>query len=493
MEAFFNRINEAGGIHGRKIKLIAYDHVYQPPKAVTNAKRLVERDHVFVMMGHLGTPTTKAIKDYLEERRCPTSSRPPLASIWTTSGKWHVGDLATYTDQTGLIVDYLVKEKKIRKIASFYQDDEYGLDGHLGGKARLKHSHDLDYVAEVDYKRADIDFSSQAAKLKESGAEAVILQAVYREPPRLAEQCHAIGYNPLFIGPSPIVLAKTIELGGKHVEGMMGVEVYPLPTEPGAFLDQYRADMAKYFPNLADRHDEPLRLPEGRAVRRGHAARRQEPHPRLRAQGDRVDQGLGPGLGPQVRLRRRQPPRHEQRRPSRHREGRQVGEGERLDGAQGNRPEVKPMIEILTSQVVSGLATGCVYALIALGFVLIFKATDVVNFAQGEFVMVSGFISYTLLIGLGVPYGLVLVATIVLSGFMGVILERVVVRPIMDAPIFSIVIATIGASIVLRSSAGILYGYDVPAAAHHLLEGPRPARLSPVHRDGRGRHRLARW
>jgi len=173
-----------------------------------------------------------------------------LASIWTTSGKWHVGDLATYTDQTGLIVDYLVKERKIRKIASFYQDDEYGLDGHLGGKARLKHTHDLAYVAEVDYKRADIDFSSQAAKLKESGAEAVIVQAVYREPPRLAEQCHAIGYNPLFIGPSPIVLAKTIELGGKHVEGLMGVEVYPLPTEPGAFLDQYRADMAKYFPGL---------------------------------------------------------------------------------------------------------------------------------------------------------------------------------------------------------------------------------------------------
>src|SRR2546428_13567574 len=118
------------------------------------------------------------------------------------------------------------------------------------------------------------------------------------------------------------------------------------------------------------------------------------------------------------------------------------------------------MVEILTSQVVSGLATGCVYALIALGFVLIFKATDVVNFAQGEFVMVSGFMSYTLLIGLGLPYGLVLVATIVLSGLMGVVLERVVVRPIMDAPIFSIVIATIGASIVLRSSAGIVYGHD---------------------------------
>jgi branched-chain amino acid transport system permease protein len=119
------------------------------------------------------------------------------------------------------------------------------------------------------------------------------------------------------------------------------------------------------------------------------------------------------------------------------------------------------MIEILTSQVVSGLATGCVYALIALGFVLIYKATDVVNFAQGEFVMVSGFISYTLLIWVGLPYVVVLLVTIALSGLMGVILERVVVRPIMDAPIFSIVIATIGASTVMRSLAGIVYGYDV--------------------------------
>ena len=249
MEAVFNRVNEAGGVHGRKIKLIAYDHVYQPPKAVANAKRLVERDKVFVMMGHLGTPTTKAIMGYLEEQKVPNIFPATLASLWATSGKWHVGDLATFADQTWLIVDYLVQQRQFSKIASFYQDDEYGLDGHLAGKTRLKQQ-GLGYIAEVDYKRADIDFSSQAAKLKESGAEAVILQAVYREPPRLAEQCHAMGYHPLFIGPSPIVLDKTIELGGKHVEEVIGVEVWPPPTDPGPFLDQYRADMQKYAPHL---------------------------------------------------------------------------------------------------------------------------------------------------------------------------------------------------------------------------------------------------
>ena len=249
MEAVFNRVNDAGGVHGRQIRLITYDHVYQPPKAVANAKRLVERDKVFIMMGHLGTPTTKAIMGYLEEQKVPNVFPATLASLWATSGKWHVGDVATYADQTWLIIDYLVKERKLTRIASFYQDDEYGLDGHLAGKARLKH-YGLEYIAQVDYKRADIDFSSQAAKLKESGAEAVILQAVYREPPRLAEQCHAMGYNPLFIGPSPIVLDKTIELGGKHVEDVIGVEVWPPPTDPGPFLDQYRADMQKYAPHL---------------------------------------------------------------------------------------------------------------------------------------------------------------------------------------------------------------------------------------------------
>jgi branched-chain amino acid transport system substrate-binding protein len=249
MEAVFNRVNDAGGVHGRQIRLITYDHVYQPPKAVANAKRLVERDKVFIMMGHLGTPTTKAIMGYLEEHKVPNVFPATLASLWATSGKWHVGDVATYADQTWLIIDYLVKERKLTRIASFYQDDEYGLDGHLAGKARLQR-YGLEYIAAVDYKRADIDFSSQAAKLKESGAEAVILQAVYREPPRLAEQCHAMGYTPLFIGPSPIVLDKTIELGGKHVEDVIGVEVWPPPTDPGPFLDQYRADMQKYAPHL---------------------------------------------------------------------------------------------------------------------------------------------------------------------------------------------------------------------------------------------------
>ena len=250
MEAVFNRVNEAGGVHGRKIRLIAYDHVYQPPKAVANAKRLVERDKVFIMMGHLGTPTTKAIKDYLEEKQRPQHlPRHPGQPVG------HLRQVARR--RSGHVRRSDLADRRLPGEGAQDHQDCQLLPGRRvrsrrppGWQGAPASTYELDYIAEVDYKRADIDFSSQAAKLKESGAEAVILQAVYREPPRLAEQCHAIGYNPLFIGPSPIVLDKTIELGGKHVEGIIGVEVYPLPTDPGPFLDQYRADMQKYFPNL---------------------------------------------------------------------------------------------------------------------------------------------------------------------------------------------------------------------------------------------------
>src|SRR5260370_31744639 len=116
MEAVFNRVNDAGGVHGRKIRLIAYDHVYQPPKAVTNAKRLVERDKVFAMMGHLGTPTTKAIKDYLEEKQVPNIFPATLASVWTTSGKCHIGARPTDVHHTVRIIDYPVTGRQIMNI-----------------------------------------------------------------------------------------------------------------------------------------------------------------------------------------------------------------------------------------------------------------------------------------------------------------------------------------------------------------------------------------
>jgi branched-chain amino acid transport system permease protein len=108
----------------------------------------------------------------------------------------------------------------------------------------------------------------------------------------------------------------------------------------------------------------------------------------------------------------------------------------------------------------SGISLGCLYALIALGFVLILKATDILNFAQGEIIMISAFICYFLLKSFQFPFLVAVLTTAVIAALMGVLTERFVLRPMIGQPIFAVVMITIGLSILLRSLAGITFGHD---------------------------------
>jgi branched-chain amino acid transport system permease protein len=102
--------------------------------------------------------------------------------------------------------------------------------------------------------------------------------------------------------------------------------------------------------------------------------------------------------------------------------------------------------------IISGVAQGCIYGLIALGFVLIYKATETVNFAQGELMMLGAFCGFALMSLLGLPFWLAAVCAITASAASGVLLERVVIRPILGQPAFSIVMLTIGIGFVARGA-----------------------------------------
>lgn len=119
--------------------------------------------------------------------------------------------------------------------------------------------------------------------------------------------------------------------------------------------------------------------------------------------------------------------------------------------------------------VVTGVAVGSVYALIALGFVLIYKATKILNFAHGEIIMIAAFICFHLVAAYKVPFWIALPATVGIAGLMGVAVERLVLRPMLGEPIFSVVMVTIGLSIFLRSFAGIIFGHD-----NHVFPSPFP-------------------
>ncbi len=114
--------------------------------------------------------------------------------------------------------------------------------------------------------------------------------------------------------------------------------------------------------------------------------------------------------------------------------------------------------EILQT-VLSGISIGCVYGLVALGFVLIFKATEVINFAQGELLMVGAFISYSLITMLHFPYWAALLVTVGVMGLFGALLERTVLRSLVGEPVYAIVIVTIGISFFLRSAVSMVPGW----------------------------------
>ena len=115
---------------------------------------------------------------------------------------------------------------------------------------------------------------------------------------------------------------------------------------------------------------------------------------------------------------------------------------------------------VLIQQIISGLATGCLYALAALGLVLIFKTSDVVNFAQGEMAMFSTFVAFTLLMAAGLPYWGAFVGALAAAALLGMIIEKTFIRPLHKASLLNVLIMTIGLMMVINGVAGWIWGLE---------------------------------
>jgi branched-subunit amino acid ABC-type transport system permease component len=117
---------------------------------------------------------------------------------------------------------------------------------------------------------------------------------------------------------------------------------------------------------------------------------------------------------------------------------------------------------IILQQITGGLAIGCVYALIALGFSMMLRATDLLNFAQGEFLMMGAYFGYTLLTYTHLPYIAVFILASLMTGLLGVLVERLTLRPIREqqSPVLNLIIATVGIGICLRIIAQVVWGAE---------------------------------
>jgi branched-chain amino acid transport system substrate-binding protein len=174
--AYFKKINDAGGINGRKINFISYDDAYSPPKAVEQARKLVESDEVLLIFNSLGTPSNSAIHKYMNSKKVPQLFVATGATKWNDPKDfpWTMGWQPNYQSETQIYAKYLLKNKPDAKIAVLFQNDDYGKDYLKGLKDGLGAKAASMIVAEESYETTEPTIDSHIVKLKSTGADVFV-------------------------------------------------------------------------------------------------------------------------------------------------------------------------------------------------------------------------------------------------------------------------------------------------------------------------------
>lgn len=243
----FDKVNDEGGIHGRKIKWLQEDDAYQPARTLAGAKRLVERDQVFMLVGQVGTPTTLAVMPYAEQNKIPffTLVNPP-----DPSKRYTFGMTASYGDQMYQVTKYLVEKKGLKRIGFFYQNDDLGEAGRIGLNRALKEL-GMTLAADVGFERGTSDFSTQVLRLRDAEVDGVIAMAVAPSTGTAVKQALAIGYKPVWGTFSIGGGAAIQDVLGTAIEGLVFTsEVFTQFSDVPAVQEVKRL-MEKYNPGIA--------------------------------------------------------------------------------------------------------------------------------------------------------------------------------------------------------------------------------------------------
>ncbi len=243
--AHFAAVNSAGGIHGRKLKLISRDDGYEPEKAIAAVKALIEEDKVFALIGSVGTPTTLAAVPAINAAGIPLvgpftgaqALREPF-----NRNLFHVR--ASYFDETERIVQYL-STIGIKKIAVFYQNDSYGKAG-LEGVLRALTKRELKPAATVKVERNSNDVAAALAEILEVRPEAVIQISAYKSCAALIKQAKAKSYSGQFFNVSFVGSNALADELGDAGAGVVISQVVPFPYTPSsAIVNEYQQRMTE--------------------------------------------------------------------------------------------------------------------------------------------------------------------------------------------------------------------------------------------------------
>jgi branched-chain amino acid transport system substrate-binding protein len=199
--AYFQKVNDEGGINGRKIDFVSYDDGYSPPKTFEQARKLVEDDGVLLIFNSLGTPTNSAIRAYMNEKKVPQLFVATGATKWNDPKQfpWTMGWQPSYQIEGRIYAKYILKELPDARIAILYQNDDYGKDYIKGLKDGLGAKAKSMVVGEQSYETTQPTIDSEVVTLQATGANVFFNVATPKFAAQAIRKVAEISWKPLHV------------------------------------------------------------------------------------------------------------------------------------------------------------------------------------------------------------------------------------------------------------------------------------------------------
>jgi branched-chain amino acid transport system substrate-binding protein len=260
--AYFRKINDEGGINGRKIVFVSYDDGYSPPKTVEQTRRLVESDDVLLVFNAMGTATNSAVQKYLNIKKVPQLFVSSGAAKWDDPRNfpWTIGFTPSYEIEAEFYAKSILEHQPDARIAVLFQNDDMGKDYVRGLKKGLGTKATSLIVAEESFDVSEPTIDSHLVKLKASGANVLLDVATPKFAAQVLRRLSEIGWRPLHILSyvSASIGSVIKPAGFETAQGAVSAAYFKDPNDPAWKADPgfvaFSAFMDRYLPS-ADRSD----------------------------------------------------------------------------------------------------------------------------------------------------------------------------------------------------------------------------------------------
>ncbi|MBU0903276.1 MAG: ABC transporter substrate-binding protein [Gammaproteobacteria bacterium] len=244
VQAYFQRINAAGGVHGRRISLLSLDDGYEPSRTAVHTQSLLKTRQVFALLGYVGTPTSRTAVPIAQRAQVPYLFPFSGAEFLRTPVKPGVFNIrASYIEETEQLVERITADLKLSKIAILMQDDSFGesVKSGLNG-ALLKRN--LKIYAQARIQRNSLEVAEAIKTLQRTQPEAVFFVGTYKQLAAAIKQAKALNFKTRFISVSFIGSERLIAVAGRDADGVYISQVVPSPNDASCALVQaYKEDM----------------------------------------------------------------------------------------------------------------------------------------------------------------------------------------------------------------------------------------------------------